>query len=150
MTVLSDVTTGSEWISRALTNSGYHADFSGESLVEIERFLNEHTEAGEPRPGGLLGGADAGKRVFSLGAYLGEVVRRTVGGTWVADEADSNPEVNVRLVLADESSILPVHQIIKRIQSGDAASIVAYGIAVGVPVNDRFRLFDDKGDEFIG
>ncbi|MFC8349990.1 hypothetical protein [Streptomyces sp. NPDC057280] len=69
-TLPQDVTSAAEWIAGALQHSGYQADFSPQSLAEIDRFIDDHWSDGRARPGGLL--ADAlGHKLFSLGAYVG-------------------------------------------------------------------------------
>jgi hypothetical protein len=51
-----------------------------ESLKEIDRFLDDHTSEGTPKPDGLLS-EQFGSRMFALGAYVGEVLRRKQGGS---------------------------------------------------------------------
>jgi hypothetical protein len=41
-------------MARALSSSGYRADFSLESLREVDRFLEEQAPGGKPKQGGLL------------------------------------------------------------------------------------------------
>ena len=91
-TLEGDIFSMSEWISAALQSSGYAADFSPESITEIERFFEEHAEDGEPRPGGLLS-EQLGPRLFALGSYCGEVLRRELGGTWLTDDDDPEGDV---------------------------------------------------------
>jgi len=45
-----------------------------------------------------------GARLFALGAYAGEVIRRAVGGTWSADDADPEAEINIELQLGEQAS----------------------------------------------
>lgn len=52
-TLLEDLDSAAAWISQALQSSGYAADFSPASLWSMDRFLDDHTTAGKPRPGGL-------------------------------------------------------------------------------------------------
>ena len=78
--ILEDVDSAAAWIASALNASGYAADFSAQSLWEIDRFLDDHTAAGKARRGSLLA-TDTGSRLFALGSYVGEVVRRSVGGS---------------------------------------------------------------------
>src|SRR5258708_18227057 len=85
--LLEDLDCAAVWISRALQSSGYAADFSPASLCSIDRFLDEHTTGGKPRPGGLLA-PDFGARLFALGAHTGKVIRRNLGGTWRAEDED--------------------------------------------------------------
>ena len=66
-TPVEDISSGANWISKALQASGYRANFAPESLWEIDRFFDEHSPNGTPKPGGLLS-ADLGQRIFALGA----------------------------------------------------------------------------------
>ncbi|MGW5098504.1 hypothetical protein ACWEQ1_31515 [Streptomyces nodosus] len=68
--LLDDVHTSAAWVARALGSSGYRADFTPESLPDIERFMSEHSDHGIATDGGLLA-TDRGPRLFALGAYLG-------------------------------------------------------------------------------
>ena len=40
--IVSDVLASAEWIAKALSSSGYQADFTLTSLGEIDRFFDEH------------------------------------------------------------------------------------------------------------
>jgi hypothetical protein len=134
--ILRDVSIAADWIARALSDSGYRADFSLESLKEVDRFLDEQAPNGTPKRGGLS--KDLGNRLFSLGAYVGEVVRRQVGGQWEGDDSDPQAEVNVAVRLKDGGIILPVQRVMKRCKNGDEDSIYAYGVALtgaGTPLD---------------
>jgi len=52
--VVRDALASAEQISRALSQSGYKAGFSLESLKQVDRFFEEQVSNGQPRPGGLL------------------------------------------------------------------------------------------------
>lgn len=67
--ILEDVQTSAEWISTALASSGYQADFSPDSLIEIDRFFAEHCRDGKAVRGGLLS-ESLGSRLFAVGAYV--------------------------------------------------------------------------------
>ena len=43
-----------DWVALALRSCGYAADFSIDSLKEIDRFFDEHVHDGEAVPGGCL------------------------------------------------------------------------------------------------
>ena len=60
----------------ALAELGYATDFSPASLVEVDRFFDS-----DDRDAALAG--DAGAKVAMIGAYVGEVLRRALGGAWV-------------------------------------------------------------------
>ena len=78
-----------------------------------------------------------GQRIFGLGSYVGEVIRRDVGGTWNGDDADPAAEVNITLVLDDGSVIWPVQRVMKRFKNGREDSLVAYAAALGVGSAER-------------
>jgi len=128
---MEDIPVAANWIAAALQSSGYLADFNPSSLWEIDRFFDENTRQGQAVPGGRLA-ESAGTRLFALGCYVGEVIRRNVGGEWVADEAAG--EVNIALALTDGGMIWPVQRMIKRFNNGAEDGIVAYGSAFGLTV----------------
>ena len=124
--LISDVKLAAKWIALALKQSGYNADFSVESLAEIERFFNEHSRDGRPLPGGRL--ADrTGQRLFALGSYVGEVIRREGGGQWYAESGDPDAEINIELQLPGGSRIWPMHRVIQRLKNGPEENIYDYG-----------------------
>jgi hypothetical protein len=90
-TLVNDASRMSDQISKALNQSGYKADFSLESLREIDRFFDEQSHQGEALPGGLLS-EQLGARVFALGSYVGECIIRHYGGKWQADDTDPEGE----------------------------------------------------------
>jgi hypothetical protein len=79
--IVEDAAQSAGWIATALNSSGYSADFSANSMAEVDRFFDEHAKNGVPRKGGLLA-TDRGPRLFAAGAYVGEVLRRALGGEW--------------------------------------------------------------------
>ncbi|MBB4792510.1 hypothetical protein [Streptomyces nodosus] len=129
--LLDDVRTSAARIARALGSSGYRADFTPESLPDIERFMSEHSDHGIATDGGLLA-TDRGPRLFALGAYLGETVRQGLGGVWEVDDQDPHGEINIVLRLPDGSIIWPVQRVIKRFQNGPEDSLVGYAIGLGL------------------
>ena len=134
--ILEDLTSGYEWIATALHGSGYAADFSPRSLWEIERFFEEQTLHGAARPGGLLS-ESLGARLFALGGYVGEVIRRERGGAWIGNDDDPQAEINIALKLADGSLIWPVQRVMKRFKNGPDESIVGYGTGLGLVLGPR-------------
>ena len=57
-------------------------------------------------------------RLFGLGGYAGEVVRRARGGRWDAQGLSDEEENAVRLVLSDGTVAWPVQRAMKRFQQG--------------------------------
>ncbi|MCG8521910.1 MAG: hypothetical protein MI744_06865 [Pseudomonadales bacterium] len=130
--IVADVKASAEWISQALSSSGYKADFSLESLKEIDRFFEEHASNGEPKATGLLS-QDLGARLFAIGGYIGEVIRRNQGGAWHGNDLDPNAEINVELRLPNGKAMWPIQRAMKRLKLGKEESIHAYGIAATSP-----------------
>jgi hypothetical protein len=133
--IIADAPVGAEWIAKSLNSSGYKADFSVASLKEVDRFIQDAAPNGEPKPGGLLS-KDFGNRVFALGCYVGEVIRRSVGGEWKGNDDDPMAEINLELHLKDGSTIWPIQRIMKRIKNGEEDSVFAYAVAI---TNPRFH-----------
>lgn len=132
-TIKEDIAESSDWISRALQSSGYRADFSPHSLSEIDRFFDDHSVNGTAKPGGLLS-QDLGPRLFAIGSYIGEVVRRSVGGEWVGDDADPEAEITVELHLPDGSRCWPIQRVMKRFRNGPEDGIAFWAYGVGLQV----------------
>jgi hypothetical protein len=129
--IVEDVRTAAEWVAQALRASGYAADFGAASLWEIDRFFDENSRNGRGR--GLL--ADQlGQRLFAIGAYAGEVVRRAKGGEWVGDDASPQAEIDVELRLPDGTRLWPVQRAMKRFRNGEEDAIAAWGRGAGLDV----------------
>lgn len=128
--LVEDAQQAADWIAVALSSSGYKADFSVDSLKDIDRFFDEHSRAGQATPGGLLA-EQFGQRMFALGSYVGEVIRRQHGGEWRGDDQDEQGEINIELVLPGGGVIWPVQRVLKRFQNGPEDGIFAYGVATG-------------------
>jgi hypothetical protein len=125
-----------DWIAAALTSSGYRADLSPSSLWDLERFFNEQMEDGKARPRGLLS-EGLGSRLFGLGTYLGEVIRRDLGGAWHSDDSDPEAETNVAVDLANGARIWPVQRVMKRFRNGPEDNVAHHAVALGVDIGRR-------------
>src|SRR4051812_6020536 len=102
--IVDDAVRMAQGIARALSSEGYCADFSLASLKDVDRFLDENSSGGHARSGGLLS-ERLGQRLFALGAYCGEVVRRQFGGKWSGNDSDPEAEINISLVLPNGAVI---------------------------------------------
>lgn len=132
--IKEDIETASAWIAKALSSSGYQTDFSPQSLWEIDRFYDDNTRDGVPR--GLL--ADRlGQKIFALGSYVGELIRRSVGGEWHGDDNDPTVELSVELRLPDGSVCWPTQRAGKRLKNGTEDSIAAYGVGLGLHIGEQ-------------
>jgi hypothetical protein len=130
--VAADAKVSAEWIAKALSSSGYKADFSLESLKEVDRFFDEHAPNGQPKPGGLLS-VDVGARLFALGGYVGEVIRRVSGGEWKGNDKDTQAEISIALKLKSGAIIWPVQRVMKRFKNGSEDGLFVYGVAANRP-----------------
>lgn len=119
-TLYEDIHTACEWVVLALNSSDYKADYTLESMKEIDRFIDE--QSGE---NGIIS-RGRGKILFSLGCYIGETVIRLYGGKWYADDNDPAGEINVSVKLDNGTVISPVQRVIKRYQNGSEDGIYAY------------------------
>jgi hypothetical protein len=129
--ILHDLREAADWVAGALRGSGYPADFSPDSLIEIDRFFTEQTVDGQPKRRGLLS-ESTGSRLFAIGGYVGEVMRRNVGGEWRGDDSDPEAEINVDLALPDGTVCWPVQRVMKRFKLGPEESVAAYGASIGL------------------
>ena len=125
-TLQQDITPATEWVVTALNSSGYKADYTLESMKEIDRFFDEQN-----KPGGILTADNVGSKLFSLGCYVGETILRLYGGEWVTNDRDPQGEINIQIRLKDNSLLLPVRKMMKRYQLGAEESIYAYVILIG-------------------
>ena len=135
-TITEDVDAAAKWIATALSSSGYKADFTPTSLWEIDRFFDEHSQNGQAVPRGLLSEA-LGNRIFSIGSYVGEVIRKVKGGKWTGSDTDPEAEINVELELGDGCKCWPVQRAMKRFKNGPEDGIAVYGHGLGLDVGPR-------------
>ena len=71
-----------------------------------------------------------GSIVFGLGSYVGEALRKNLGGEWIGDDNDPQAEINVSLKLGDGSIVWPIQRVMKRLRNGREDGIAAYGAAL--------------------
>lgn len=119
-TLLEDIRLSSDWVVKALNSSGYKADYSLESMKEIDRFFDEQSSET-----GILS-KNTGSILFSLGSYIGETAIKLYGGEWITDDNDPQGEINITVKLADGTMIWPVIRCMKRYKMGSEESIYAY------------------------
>lgn len=119
-TLDEDIHTACEWVAMALNSSGYKADYTVESMKEIDRFIDE--QSGE---NGIIS-RGRGKILFSLGCYVGETVIRLYGGKWHTDDNDPAGEINASVELDNGTVIFPIQRVIKRYRNGSEDGIYAY------------------------
>ncbi|MBR5308260.1 MAG: hypothetical protein IKU43_05780 [Clostridia bacterium] len=114
-----DIATAKAWIEECLVSSGYRADYTLDSLKDIDRFFDEHS--GDD---GIIAG-NKGRILFGIGVYVGETMLALCGGEWVLEDAES--EMHIKIKLSDDSVLFPVLRTMARYQYGNSNSIYAYG-----------------------
>lgn len=119
-TLLQDIYSSSEWVANALNVSGYKADYSLESMKEIDRFFDEQNT-----PTGILS-KNRGQILFALGSYIGQTVIKLYGGKWITDDNDPEGEMKIAVNLDNGSTIWPVMKSMKRYTNGQEDSIYDY------------------------
>jgi hypothetical protein len=127
--VVNDAIQAAGWVAQALSASGYRADFSLGSFAELDRFLDDQAPGGVARPDGLLS-ENLGSRLFAIGSYVGETLRRRLGGAWVGDDNDPQAEINLALKLPDGTLLWPVQRVMKRFKNGREDGLAAYAAAL--------------------
>ncbi len=110
---------------KALNSSGYQADYTLESMRELDRFFDEQSA-----PGGILS-KNRGQILFGLGAYVGQTAIRLYGGHWHTDDSDPKGEVNIAVELENGARLWPVVRCMKRCKLGPEESLYAYLYAAG-------------------
>ncbi len=70
-----------------------------------------------------------GARLFALGSYVGEVIRREGNGEWVGSDGDPQAEINIAVRLPPDLLMWPVQRVMKRLKNGPEDNIYHYGLA---------------------
>lgn len=115
-----DIKASCEWVIRALNSSGYKADYTLDSMKEVDRFFDEQNT-----PDGILS-KNRGQILFALASYIGETVIKLYGGKWVIDDDDPNNEVNMAVHTSSGTVLWPAKRCMKRYTNGAEDSIYAY------------------------
>jgi hypothetical protein len=124
--ILQDVSSSAESGASALSALGYKADFTFESIMELERFMSDNVnDDGGAKPGSEFE-SDTGGKLFILGAYLGEVIRRRTNGTWRGNDSDPEATVNVEVNTEAGATIWPIQRIMKRFKNGSEDNLWVY------------------------
>jgi hypothetical protein len=127
--LVDDAVGGARWAAKALNDMGYKADFSLQSLRELDRFFDAQLLDGKA-PARVFLSKHLGQRLFCLGAYCGEVIRRHAGGAWQAGEPGPQAEIDLAVVLPDGTLFWPVQRVMKRFQLGRDEGLFAYAQAL--------------------
>jgi hypothetical protein len=94
-------------------------DYSVESLQAIDHALEHNVSTFKSQE--AIDGA-----LSMFGAYLGEVIRRRIGGTWMFDEALPTLE-------SEYMKTYPFRKVFKRLHNGEEDSVYGYALVVCNP-----------------
>lgn len=119
-TLEQDIPIAADWVVKALNSSGYKADYTLESMKEIDRFFDEQNV-----PGGILSN-NTGKILFSLGSYIGQTIIKLHGGKWITNDNDPEGEIKISVETVDGMILWPVIRCMKRLKNGAEDSIYVY------------------------
>jgi len=142
-TLVDDAVASAEWISEKLRSFGYVTDFLPKSLWEIDRFVDENFRDGVPytrrarRRFARMINPIGRSFVFALGAYVGEVIRRALGGRWAGEGSDPTAEVSIELQLPTGRTITPVLRSAQRLVRGRQDSVASFAKELGLDVGER-------------
>ena len=127
--IVKDAIEAADWMAKSLVDRGYKADFSLESLKEVDRFIDDEAPDGKPKPGGHLA-QQFGAQIFGLGAYLGETIRRQGDGQWEGNDRDAWPEVTLAVRLKSGALVRPTQRVLKRLETGPENNLYPFGVVV--------------------
>lgn len=114
-----------QYCSMALTTArirwDLHLDFSPESVQGLEDLLSKMGDISQDAAPEKATQSQVGTAVAMYGAYLGEVMRRAIGGKWVIAGSTKRP-----VLRAGENTIDPYGNINARLLEGPSNNIHAY------------------------
>jgi hypothetical protein len=105
-----------EMCERLANRNGFGLDRRLDSLAHLEELIDSLT------PWSQASGDLRQAMVRVIGAYFGELIRNTLGGSWVSDEKYQTPAIQVSQSLR----IFPHSRVQKRWEEGKARSLPAY------------------------
>jgi hypothetical protein len=104
---------------------GVDLDYSAESLKTIDEIITKNW----PKPPNMLNPV-----VISFGSYVGETIRRLLGGEWAFDPERGYTLANVG---GASTRIFPFAKVEKRFVNGEGDSIGFYFAAIGKIIADE-------------
>jgi hypothetical protein len=121
-------------------------DLTPKSLESVDALLGElHDQVKRPAPGSTPIPTEAVRRAAMLwGIYVGEVIRRLLGGHWIVGAMITGGPQMLMLEM-DEATIAPTSKVQKRILEGPGDAIPFYAHALQQIVREK-RLRDCPDD----
>ncbi|CRF35564.1 hypothetical protein BRSU_2738 [Brachyspira suanatina] len=104
-----ELSRASDWISNFLMREGYHADYTIESLFEIDKFFKEKINL-------VLERDDNRNFIFSISAYIGEVIRKKFNGHWELSRDIDLDDETIGIGFKNHKTIYPLNITLELIQ----------------------------------
>ena len=104
-----ELSRASDWISNFLMREGYHADYTVESLFEIDKFFKEKMNL-------VLERDDNRNFIFSISAYIGEVIRKKFNGHWELSRDIDLDDETIGISFKNHKTIYPLNITLELIQ----------------------------------
>ena len=127
--IVRDALEAADWMAKSLAGWGYKADYSLDSLKDVDRFIDDEAPGGKPKPGGHLS-QQFGTHMFGLGAYVGETIRRLGDGQWEGNDRDAWPEATLAVRLKSGAVLWPTQRMLKRFENGKENGLYPYGVVI--------------------
>ena len=103
-----EIPMATDWAMENLIMSGYNANFTLDSIKELDRFFEEQN-----KEDGIIA-INPGSILFALSCYLGETIIALYGGKWVTDDNDPEKEMNIEIHMNNDIVIWPAQKIMKK------------------------------------
>ncbi|MEI0487055.1 hypothetical protein R4K89_06045 [Brachyspira intermedia] len=104
-----ELSRASDWISNFLMREGYHADYTIESLFEIDKFFKEKMNL-------VLERDDNRNFIFSISAYIGEVIRKKFNGHWELSRDIDLDDETIGISFKNHKTVYPLNITLELIQ----------------------------------
>ena len=122
--LIDDIHAAAEWIAQAMNSSDYELNFSIDSVKEIDRFINDHSDNGDAKAGGLLE-ERIGSKLFAIGSYISVIFEKTYGAAIITDDNDPQGEINFSVKIGN-NEFWPVQKTMKRFKNGNEDNLHNY------------------------
>lgn len=130
----TDLLSAAEEVVRLLVPHGYSLDWWGPSLREVDRFLEKNTVRGHQRFRSPLYDRDDEWVVVALGAYVGHVLRLTIGARWDLSKRYADGRVAPHLILRSGKPLWPLHLVAAGFTGTHSDGISTQARSLGVPI----------------
>ena len=104
-----EILRSSFWISNFLIREGYHIDYTLKSLLEIDKFFSEKLNL-------ILENDNNRNIIFSISAYIGEVIRMKFKGKWELSRSIDLNDESVTINFKNHNKAYPLNITLEVIQ----------------------------------